>query len=237
MSYIIQYKPGQVLGVCIFLNEEIRIINKDNISRRGRFRCICGNEFLARIQLVKSGITKSCGCYNTFKRHTCNVTHGGTIGGKATSEYAIWMAMKDRCTRKTCKSYHHYGGRGITVCKRWMKSFQNFIDDMGVRPTTKHSIERLNNNKGYSPKNCKWVTRTVQNRNLRRNVYLDYNGERLVLSEWADRMKIPRDVLRTRFRWGKRTLEQIFTTPFKDYPNAVLIPPKFPQSIVVDYIK
>ncbi len=231
------YLHGEQIGACIFINEERGIARHNTTIRRAKFRCYCGKEFITRITSVKTGTTKSCGCYNIFKRHTCNVTHGATIGGKYRSEYGTWLAMKDRCIRPSCKSYHHYGGRGITVCDRWKKSFQKFIDDMGMRPSKKHSLERINNNKGYSPANCKWATRTEQNRNLRKNVHLEYNGEKLVLSAWAERMSVPREVLRTRFRWGNRTLEQIFNTPFERFPNATLIPPLFPQSFIVSHIK
>jgi hypothetical protein len=92
------------------------------------------------------------------------IKHGGYLGGKELPEHYTWRSMVDRCTRQTTVGYEYYGGRGITVCKRWLK-YENFLADMGVRPSKEHSLERIDTNKGYSPKNCKWATRSEQQKN------------------------------------------------------------------------
>jgi len=93
-------------------------------------------------------------------------THGYTVGYKASAIYAVWADMRQRCKTPTHHAFAGYGGRGIKVCERW-ESFQNFLDDMGERPTPQHSLDRINNNGDYAPENCRWATWSEQNKNKR----------------------------------------------------------------------
>jgi len=88
---------------------------------------------------------------------------------KGTPEYSTFTSMHTRCYNKNSSAYKNYGGRGILVCKKWYRNFRSFIADMGLRPSMEHSIDRRNNNEGYSPDNCYWATPTQQNRNVRKN--------------------------------------------------------------------
>ncbi len=103
-----------------------------------------------------------------------------------TSEYKIWKGIRKRCFNNKTKFFHNYGGRGISICKRWLASFPNFFKDMGPRPSPQHSIDRINNNKGYSPSNCRWVTRKEQNSNTRRTVKITINGTTKCIVHWCD---------------------------------------------------
>lgn len=117
-----------------------------------------------------------------------------------TPEYGTYRTMKQRCLNKNNPAYKNYGGRGITVCDRWLGSFNNFYQDMGNKPNNT-SLERINNNLGYSPDNCKWATSNEQNNN-RRNVHI-YKGK--TISDWADLTGIKKKTIRARltsYNWG-----------------------------------
>ncbi len=100
-------------------------------------------------------------------------------------EYGVWQAMRRRCMNPDCRDYPRYGGRGITVCKEW-DSYDVFLSDMGLRPSDDHQIERRDNDRGYSPENCRWATRVEQARNKSNNRRVTARGKRLTLVEWAE---------------------------------------------------
>lgn len=118
-----------------------------------------------------------------------------------TKLYRTWASMKDRCTNKRSKEYKRYGGRGIELCKRWM-SFENFYKDMGDRPDGL-SLDRIDNNKGYSPSNCRWATASQQSRNTSRNINLTHMGKTMCLSDWSKYVGITKASLRKRLLSGK----------------------------------
>lgn len=129
-----------------------------------------------------------------------NTQKGYTV--KYRSEYFSYCQMKSRCTNPKHDQYKNYGGRGITVCKRWLKSFVNFVDDMGPKPGKGYSIERNKNNGHYKLSNCRWATDAEQRKNTRRSVYLIYNGERLIMTEWAIKLGVNIQTLSERKKRG-----------------------------------
>lgn len=167
-----------------------------------RCRCVCN-----RVTKVAGGDLRkwqppqilSCGCRSAEGGHK-NKTHGLT----ESPEYRAWSAMWDRCTRKNNPAYKDYGGRGITVCARWLK-FENFYMDMGSRPAGM-SLERKHNDKGYYKSNCVWATPRAQSQNRRSNVTLVFQGEAHCVAEWARRLGISRQSLHSRLR--KMPLDQ-----------------------------
>ena len=146
-------------------------------------RCVCGVEKRVQISSILNGSVKSCGCYSR-KMSSERMKKQGTHNMYRTPEYNIWMSMKKRCLNKSHKSYHLYGGRGISVCDKWM-GFSGFIEDVGLRPSKNHSLDRIDNNGNYEPQNVRWATRREQQRNKRNNRLITYNGETKCLSEWV----------------------------------------------------
>lgn len=129
-------------------------------------------------------------------------------------EYHIWIAMRQRCRNPKNKDYKDYGGRGIKICKRW-DSFKAFILDMGYAPTTKHSIDRIDNNGNYQPSNCKWSTNKFQCNHTRRNVFLTHKGETKTLSQWSELLKIGYSTLHARYYKLKWPADMVLTTPLR----------------------
>jgi hypothetical protein len=119
--------------------------------------------------------------------------------------------MKERCLDTNCKNYHDYGGRGITVCERWLLNPQHFLDDMGLKPTPGHSLDRIDVNGPYSPENCRWADKVTQARNTRVNRWITYKKETKVLAEWVEQYKFDRSVFHRLVQRGS-THEQALQT-------------------------
>lgn len=151
-------------------------------------QCDCGKQILVHTSNLTGSKSKSCGCLR-FDNVPPNKTHGMS----ETVTFNTWSRMLDRCYNKNNKSHHNYGGRGIQVCLRWQgpSGFVNFLEDMGERPSEKHSLDRIDNEGHYAPNNCRWATRLQQANNKRNNVILEYKGEKRTMGEWSRIVKIP----------------------------------------------
>jgi hypothetical protein len=123
--------------------------------------------------------------------------------------------MISRCKNKSQVGYKNYGGRGISVCKRWL-TFDNFFADIGKRPSSKHSLERINNDGNYEPINCRWATRKEQASNTRRNVFITFAGETLTIYQWAKKTGIAWTTLYNRLYRSKWPIEYALTKPIMD---------------------
>jgi len=161
--------------------------------------CDCGKTKNVLGTSLNRGNSKSCGC-GIVEATKTRIKHGAVVDGKKTPEYTCWQSMKDRCLNPNCKAYKNYGAKGITICERWQNSFENFLSDMGKRPSIRYSLERINGRKNYSPNNCKWATRIEQNGNTNRNVVLTYKSQKMILSKWADYLKVKYPSITRRFK-------------------------------------
>ena len=180
-------------------------------------KCDCGNEKVAKEHNLRIGVTKSCGCIHrevSAKQGRETTTHGHTRNCSWSPEYKSWVAMISRCTHTTNKQYHRYGGRGISICQEWMV-FENFLRDMGEKPTPKHTLDRIDNDGNYEPGNCRWATVQEQNRNRSSGVYFECFGERLSLTEWGEKTGIPIETIRSRIHKFGWSVEKALSTPPK----------------------
>lgn len=135
-----------------------------------------------------------------------------------TPEYKAWISMKTRCYKPKTARFSRYGGRGIIVCDRWLNSFENFYADMGKRPNNKYSLDRLDSNKNYCPKNCKWSTAKQQANNRTNNANYTFKGVTKSISMWAEEYNINKHTLFNRIQRGW-TIEDTLLKPVRRLKN------------------
>lgn len=195
------------MGKCVRINMKglrytnLLVLDYSHTSKYGKafwhVKCICGDKKIVRGDQLREGRIKSCGCFNKERCKLNPISHGMS----GTPTYTTWQAMKDRCFNPVADNYKDYGGRGITVCDRWIDSFENFFTDMGIRPKGK-TLDRIDNNKSYSPKNCQWSTSKAQANNRRNSKIINYRGFSLTVTEWAGKIGIKTGTLYSRIYRG-----------------------------------
>lgn len=163
------------------------------------WRCVCDCGCYANVSTrnLRSGHTRSCGCLKGGL-----VQHGETVTKEFSAEYIVWQSMRHRVVWKNnSKDHERYQGRGISCCERW-NSYENFLSDMGRRPSPKHSLDRIDNNGDYEPGNCRWATKKQQARNRRTNRVIEYNGIILCVAEWSEKLGLAQATINQRLTLG-----------------------------------
>lgn len=196
-------KPGDIYGRYTVLG----IFKEDSgYQKFARVQCECGSPVrYVQIGVLRNGTSKSCGCL-----HKERVTKHGAWG---TPLFNVWRGMISRCTNQSDKRYSRYGGRGISVCARWL-DVNNFITDMQAGYKPHLQIDRVDNNGNYCPENCRWASSKQQTRNYGRNIVLEHEGKKLCLADWAIETGINYGTLWTRVQAGWTT-KRLLSTPAK----------------------
>ena len=191
--------PGEIRGFLTLVEKTAS--NIDGLAVY-RFLCECGTVVERTVaNLSRTNKTASCGCKTSGLIAASRLSHGMSKRGDAGyGTFICWQSMHWRCTNEKRKDFAIYGGRGISICDRWM-SFENFLSDMGMRPEGM-SLDRKNTNGNYEPSNCRWATPVEQARNRRSNRIIDANGESLPLCEWAERLGVDDGVISARIKDG-----------------------------------
>jgi len=177
MKYTNQELIGRKFNMLTYISFSHR---GNNGREHWLFKCDCGNEKIIRKLKVKCGEVKSCGCIQGNVKHRMVKT--GT--------YSSWSNLKTRCLNRNSNRYYRYGERGIEICDRWKESFENFFEDMGERPTNNHSIDRIDNDKGYFKENCKWSSSFEQMNNKSTNKNITYEGRTQSVMNWSRELGI-----------------------------------------------
>lgn len=190
----------------------VRLDGKKGCHAAWLCECQCGQTVRVTSSNLRSGTTQSCGCLNR-ERVSVALKQSSTIHGmRYTRVYNVWLNMKQRCTNPNNDHFPAYGGRGITVCQRWMESFEAFYEDMGDPPSDDHTIDRKNVHGSYEPSNCRWATREMQTSNTQRSVMLTYMDKTQTAKQWAIELGIPPRTVARRARSGwpiEKILSQI----------------------------
>lgn len=190
-----KYKIGDIIGNEFKILELLPKVKNKNV--RVKAQCSCGN-IIERD--ISSLLLRKKKCENCSKEKSIK----GFLNSKFNSntEMIIYYGMKGRCYNKNNKKYKDYGGRGIKVCDRWLESFWNFYEDMGKRPSPKHTLDRINVNGDYCPENCKWSTHEEQANNRRNSLLITYEGKTQSISQWARELNLREGLIRERYHYG-----------------------------------
>lgn len=192
----------------------LKVLSFDHKDKRRqsyyKCQCECGNITVVRANSLTTGNTKSCGCMVRERDKTYRK--------KNKRLYGIWLGMRSRCNSTSNPSYNRYGGRGIVVCDEWNDCFENFCEwSLSHGYSTELSLDRIDNNSGYSPMNCRWATPQEQSDNKRNNILITINGVTMDLQQWCNKYFINRSTVNTRVNACGWSYIKAITTPARSH--------------------
>jgi hypothetical protein len=211
-----------------FKNGRLTVISLNSSGTRTYWNCLCdcGKEFVSESYSIKTGNTISCGCFRIDNTRAMGTKHGL----KKHPLYSVWEKMKGRCNCETDPAYHNYGGRGITVCETWFEDVEAFIKWGEANGWAKGlQLDREDNDLGYSPSNCRFVTAKVNSYNRRTNVKILYGGESLTTIELEKICGIPANRILRRIRDYGWEVERAVSTPVRVSAKTELITSSYQQ--------
>lgn len=204
---------------------ELTVVRQVISGPRGYLRwsckCSCGKYLAVDGDRLRSGERTACG----IDGHHAHRIKSKYSRKEWAAEYAAWGSMRQRCNNSKHERYRDYGGRGIVVCERW-KLFDNFVEDMGKRPSDEHSLDRKDANGSYTPENCKWSTPTEQARNRRRTMFVEYEGRRQKMADLIATAVVPSCTVWHRVKWGW-PLDEALNLPKGRRPSRRVMTPMF----------
>lgn len=191
---------GQRFGRLVAVEHAGRVVNKNGFrTTLWKCQCDCGNQTTVRYPALITGNTRSCGCLERENKERMMKLAQQTNRKSVSKDfirkledhplYKTWKSMLMRCNNPNVSGYKHYGGRGIKVCDRWNGElgFENFVKDMGERPTPEHTLDRIDYNGDYEPSNCRWATQETQSNNRRNNSFVTLKGEEITCAQLCKR--------------------------------------------------
>lgn len=214
ISSMPRLKEGDKVGRLTIVCQTSYKGNSKKARKTWVVRCDCGAVKEVLDQSLRSNMTVSCGCL--AKEFTSLRLKNRKENNKQTKAYMAWRDMLQRVRNKNNPAYRHYGGRGLTVCEEWL-SFDSFHSDMGEPPSSKHTLEREDNDKGYSPENCAWKLMKDQARNKRTNRLVEINGVVKCAGQWIEEEGINESLFRSRLRRGVTGKDLLLPSPRRKY--------------------
>lgn len=218
MSEYVMVKPRVAADLTGMVVGRLTAIRKVPAKPRALWlcKCTCGGEKLVLASNYLKRAHNDCGCGFVASRQTSALAHGDNRAGRRTKEYRTWAKIKGRCHNPTDAGYADYGGRGITMCDAWRESFEAFLRDVGRAPSPKDSIDRIDNDQGYTPDNVRWATPSQQVRNRRSTIR--HNGE--AIADICDRTGLPLNLVHARLKRGDAMEDALLPVTGQEFRQA-----------------
>jgi hypothetical protein len=199
------------------------VLDRAERARYWNCVCECGNRREVFDSSLTTGSSPSCGCITRTVFAARWVTHGHAGSGSRSIEFETWCRIRQRCENPRNPGFKNYGARGIAVCDRWREDFQHFLDDVGYRPGPGFSLDRIDNERGYEPGNCRWATAKEQARNRRSSRFIVAHGQRKTVAEWSELTGVSPTTISRRLASGMTPEQAVASGKYSNHGNAEML--------------